>query len=164
MALTEQERADYINPIDGTKIAHNPAMLPYASSLGAPAIRPTDMGLVKTKALTAMEQQTELQYNQIQKQVELLAAQAQQLKRRVEISYEIYKCEMTYEPIINQTYYLYARIKDDTRFLSMVGPNEWGRSGNKNELIATVKMMGDHTWDVLDSTEFGNTTAQTIIS
>ncbi len=161
MALTEQERKDYINPIDITKIAQNPGMLPYASSIGAPAIRPTDMGLVKTKALTAMEQQTELQYNQIQKQVELLAAQAQKLKKRVEISYEIYKCEMTYEPIINQVYYLYLRPKDDSRFLSMVAPNEWGRSGNKNELIAKVKMLGDHTWDVLETE---NATEQIIIS
>ncbi len=146
-----RESEFFVNPIDKTKVAENPGLLPYAHSIGAPAIRPEDMGKTLSKAVTAMEQQTDIQYNQIQEQIALLAKQAQGLKNRVEISYQIYKSQMGYEPLINQIYYLYHKIETDTYFLSMVSPQEWGRSMTGKEHIATVKMLADHTWDVLES-------------
>ncbi|MFN3346026.1 MAG: DUF2452 domain-containing protein, partial [Chloroherpetonaceae bacterium] len=34
-------------------------------------------------------------------------------------------------------------------FLSLVAPNEWGRS-KKMDYVATVKLLADHTWDVIE--------------
>ena len=60
------------------------SVLPYASSAGSVAIRPTKEGVIKHKALSAMEDQTNMQLNQIREQIELLAKQAQEIKKTCE--------------------------------------------------------------------------------
>ncbi len=37
--------------------------------------------------------------------------------------------------------------------LSMIAPDEWGRSKKFQKYIAKVNLLADHTWDVLDATE-----------
>jgi hypothetical protein len=56
---------------------------------------------------------------------------------------------MRFEPFINHTYHLYQR--SNGKFsLSLVGPTQWGKSGQELTFIATVKLLADHTWDILD--------------
>lgn len=137
-----------INPIDKDKVTDMPHLLPYAHTVGGVVIKPVDKGKVKGRAVGAMYEQTELQLDQIRKQVELLAKQAQNIHDRVKISEDIYLAEMNFEPLIGFTYHLYER-KNGKKILSMVGPEEWGTRAPM-EYIATVKMLSDHTWDVLD--------------
>ena len=75
------------------------SVLPYASSVGSVAIRPTEEGAIKHKALLAMEQQTDMQLDQIRQQIELLARQAQELRKRKELSLMIYEAKMSITPI-----------------------------------------------------------------
>jgi hypothetical protein len=146
-AIVKEEKTEFINPIDKDKITETPHLLPYAHTVGGSVIKPIDRGRVKGLAISAMYEQTNMQLDQIRKQVELLAEQAHQIHRRVEISERIYQCEMSFKPLISHTYHLYTR-KDGTEFLSMVGPNEWGRKSTV-EFQATVKLLADHTWEVL---------------
>jgi hypothetical protein len=94
-----------------------------------------------------MREQTNIQMNQIQKQVELLMQQANDLKERVEISEKIYLADLSFEPIIGQTYHLY--LKDSVYKLLLIGPDDWGKLPSTLEYVGTVKMLGDHTWDVI---------------
>ena len=100
---------EFINPIDIDKVAENPGLLPYSHHVGGIVINPEDTGKIKSRALTAMREQTNIQMNQIQKQVELLVKQANDLKERVEISEQIYQAELPFEPIISQIYHLYKK-------------------------------------------------------
>ena len=59
---------------------------------------------------------------------------------------------MRFQPLINHTYYLYEK-ENGLYFLSLIGPNDWGRSGEKFNYIATTKLLADHTWDVLDKSQ-----------
>lgn len=137
------------NPIDKDKITEHPGLIPFAHHVGSAMIRPADIGKVKSRALVSMEQQTHLQMKQIFEQMEQLAKQAEQIKRRVEVSHDIYGAEMGFEPLVGQVYHLYE--KDNGRkVLSMVAPAEWGRSLPFAAHLATVKMLGDHTWEVLN--------------
>ncbi len=138
---------DFVNPIDEKKVAESPSTLPYAHTVGSAVIKPIDRGRVTGLAVAAMYEQTEMQLEQIRKQVELLAAQAQEIHRRVDISERIYKVGMNFKPIIGHVYHLYLR-PDGTEFLSMVAPAEWGRSA-KVSFQATVKLLADHTWEIL---------------
>ncbi|MEL7020285.1 MAG: DUF2452 domain-containing protein [Bacteroidota bacterium] len=140
-------KESFLNPIDKDKIAENPHLLPYAHTVGGAVIKPIDKGRVKGLAVTAMYEQTDMQLDQIRKQVELLAAQAEKIHKRVEVSERIYQAEINFKPIINHTYHLYEN-KKGKNVLSMIGPDEWGRS-QPYTFIATVKMMADHTWDIL---------------
>ncbi len=142
----ENKEEEFVNPIDKDKIAENPAFLPYAHTVGGSVIKPIDKGRVKGLAVSAMYEQTESQLQQIREQVELLVQQAQKVHDRVNISERIYQAEMNFKPLIGHTYHLYAR-KNGKNVLSMIGPNEWGRSCPYT-FEATVKLLSDHTWEV----------------
>lgn len=140
------------NPIDPDKITENPSSLEYPHHAGSAIVKPEDQGRVKGNAIAAMEHQTDMQLNQIYQQMQLLADQAKQLNDRKVISEIIYGAEMRFEPLINHVYHLYE--KEDTSFLlSLIAPNQWGRSKKSFEFVATVRLLADHTWDILDKSE-----------
>ncbi len=145
----EKNTEEFINPIDPKHVAENPGLLPYAHNIGSAIIRPLDKGRTKGVAMTAMYEQSERQLDQIRKQVDLLVEQARAIQQRVEISEQIYLADMNFKPIVAHIYHLYTK-KDETLVLSMVAPDEWGKNP-PYIWKATVKMMGDYTWDVLDS-------------
>lgn len=138
---------EFINPIDPDKVAENPGLLPYAHTLGSAIIRPIDKGRTKGLAVSAMYEQTNRQLDQIRKQVELLMDQAKEVHRRVEMSERIYLADMNFKPIIGHTYHLYQK-SDGKDVLSMVGPEEWG-SRSPYTFLATVKLLSDHTWEII---------------
>ncbi len=138
------------NPIDKDKVAENPGLLPYAHTVGGVVIRPEDEGKLKSRALTAMREQTNRQLKQLQKQAELIASQANELKKRVEVSENIYRADLSFEPFIGHTYHLYK--KGESFKMMIIGPDEWGvnRMPAELEFISTVKLLSDHTWDIVN--------------
>lgn len=124
------------------------SVLPYASAVGGVAIKATKEGVIKHKALAAMDEQTNMQLNQIKEQIELLARQAQEIRKRKELSLMIYEAKLSFKPQIGQTYYLYER-KDGTHLLSLVAPQEWGGSGLYKQFLSAVQLLADHTWKEL---------------
>ena len=121
------------------------SVLPYASSVSGVAIRPTKEGVIRHQALTAMEEQTNMQLDQIKQQIELLARQAQEIVKRKELSLMIYEAKLNFRPVIGQVYHLYQR-NDDSYLLSMISPQEWGDGGPFKQFVASAKLLADHTW------------------
>ena len=140
---------EFINPIDPDKITENPHSLEYPHHAGSALVRPEDTGKIKGRALSAMEHQTDMQLNQIYEQMQLLAEQAKKLNDRKSISEFIYTAEMRFEPLINHVYQLYQK-EDSSYLLSLIGPKEWGRSKNTYTFVATVRLLADHTWDIIE--------------
>ncbi|MCB0510661.1 MAG: DUF2452 domain-containing protein [Bacteroidetes bacterium] len=136
------------NPIDKDKITENPHNLPYAHNIGSALIRPIDKGKVKGKAMAAMYEQTENQMDQLREQMQLLAVQAQKLHDRVRVSEKVYEAEMGFEPLVGHTYYLYMR-KNGKYLLSLVSPEQWGNKLPFESFEARVKLLADHTWDII---------------
>ena len=137
----------FLNPINPDKVAENPGLLPYAHTAGGAVIKPDDMGKVKGRSMLAMRQQTDRQMNQLYEQMEVLARQAKLLADRKEISERIYDAAMGFEPIISETYYLYEK-ENGADLLSLVAPEEWGRSFKYSRFLAKVTLLADHTWEV----------------
>ena len=104
----KEERRTF-NPIDKDKITDNPHNLPYAHNVGSAIIFPDDKDRIKSNAMAAMVEQTNMQMKQIYDQMELLVNQANDLKKRVEISEEIYTAEMGFKPLTGHTYHLYEK-------------------------------------------------------
>jgi len=134
------------------KVAENPGILPYAHTAGGALIKPEDKGKIKGRAVTAMHQQTEKQMLQLYEQMQTLAAQASAIKTRVQVSERIYLADMPFDPIIGETYYLYQKTEEKD-VLSLVAPEEWGRSKSFMKYIAKVRMLADHTWEVMHKAE-----------
>lgn len=134
------------------KTTETPGLLPYAHTSGSAVIRPEDMNRTLARSLSAMDQQTEMQMDQIMAQMKLLADQAKAIQDRKLVSERIYQADMRFEPLIGHTYFLYQKLGKD--MLSLVAPSEWGRSAAKTIVyVATVRLLADHTWDVLELAE-----------
>lgn len=134
-----------------TEIYHKQmSVLPYSASVAGAVIKPTEEGVIRHKALTAMEEQTNMQLQQIRKQIELLALQAQEIQKRKDLSMMIYDAKLNFQPVIGQVYHLYEK-KDDSLMISMVSPREWGGgAGPFKRYIAKVQLLADHTWKELE--------------
>lgn len=148
MKKGSKEEKELQNPIDKDKVAESPHLLPYAHTVGGVVIKPIDKGRVKGRAVSSMYEQTDMQLQQIKKQIELLAEQAHSIQKRVAISEEIYQAEMSFEPLVGFVYHLYRR-SNEQALLSMVGPKEWGGEPPYT-FVATVRLLADHTWEVLE--------------
>lgn len=143
---------DFKNPIDPDKITETPNTLEYGHHAGSAVVKPEDQGKLKGRALSAMEHQTDMQMDQIRQQMQLLADQAKALQHRKVISEIIYQAEMRFEPLINHIYHLYEK-ENKTYLLSLIAPDQWGRSKKSFEFVATVRLLADHTWDILEKSE-----------
>lgn len=132
-------------------IAENPSMMNYPTERGGIAFTPTKEGAIKSKAYAVMNEQIQMQYDQMERQAKLLAQQMQELKERHDLSLEIYKSKLNFEPVAGHTYYLY-QLEDDRHQLSMLSPDEWGEKKlekQKMEFKAKVMLLADFTWKVL---------------
>lgn len=122
------------------------SVTPYSSSVSGAVIKPTEEGVIRHKALTAMEEQTNMQLDQIRKQIELLAVQAREIQARKDLSMMIYNARISFQPVIGKIYHLYEK-KDGTHQLSLISPKEYGgTAGPYQKYIAPVKLLADHTW------------------
>lgn len=146
--MTDSEKKEFVNPIDKDKITENPSTLPYAHTVGGAVIKPTKEGVVRSRALNAMEEQTDMQLEQIKEQIDLLARQAKEIQDRKELAAMIYSAKMSFKPEINHIYHLYLNEAEET-VLSMIAPDEWAKPKFK-EFLYTVKLLADHTWEILE--------------
>ncbi len=146
LKVTEKGKTPTGENYTNTEVYHKQmSVLPYASSASSVVIKPTEEGAIKHIALRAMEEQTNMQLNQIKEQIELLARQAQDLRKRKELSLLIYEAKLGFSPVIGQTYYMYER-NNGNHFLSLISPTEWGNGGPFKQFISAVKLLADHTW------------------
>jgi hypothetical protein len=149
LKITQQGIKDDGISYTNSEIYHKQlSVLPYSASVSGAVIKATEEGVIKHKALTAMEEQTNMQLDQIRKQIELLALQAHEIQKRKELSLTIYGAKLSFKPNIGQVYYLYEK-SDASFILSLVSPKEWGKNGPFKKFVAAVQLLADHTWKEL---------------
>jgi hypothetical protein len=149
LKITQQGFTSSGDAFTNTEFFHKQmSVLPYSASVSGALIKPTEEGVIRHKALTAMEEQTNMQLDQIRKQIELLALQAQEIHKRKELSMVIYSAKVSFKPEIGQIYHLYEKA-DGSHIISMVSPKEWGPSLPFKKFIASVQLLADHTWKEL---------------
>ena len=146
---SKKHKNKFENPIDPDKVTDNPGIISFPHHIGSAVIKPEDKAKIKGKAMMAMQDQTHREMARIYEQMRLLAKQANDIKERVEISEKIYQSQINFEPVINHVYYLYEK-NDNDNILSMISPQEWGKSIPYRKYLATIKLLSDHTWEVLE--------------
>ncbi|MDA9793086.1 DUF2452 domain-containing protein [Bacteriovoracaceae bacterium] len=124
-----------------------PGLLEYAHSVGGFSVIPTKQGTIKATAMRVMQEQTQMQLDMLLEQMKLLAKQAQSLKDRAELSEKIYEADLAFKPIIGETYYIYE--KNGKNVLSIIAPEEWGRSKTIGAFVAEALLLADHTWKII---------------
>ena len=118
----------------------------------AALVQVTDSHKPIAKALQTLDGQADAQADQISEQLQILFDRAKRLKEKRRISKIVYSCQFGFQPIVQQTYYMYRA--PDRLFVSIIGPTEWS-SKRKSTLIyiAQVRLDYDHTWEILDLAE-----------
>ena len=81
-------------------------------------------------------------------QMQLLAEQAKKLQSRKTISERVYMAEIRFDPLINHIYFLYEK-EGGQQLLSLIAPEQWGRSKKNYTFIAEIRLLADHTWDII---------------
>ncbi|MDZ4757690.1 MAG: DUF2452 domain-containing protein [Bacteroidota bacterium] len=128
----------------------NQSLSPIPIHVGSALIRPEDKGKITSVAVEAMSHYANQEIDLLRQQAELIMKQVREIEERVGVSHQIYQAEMRFTPKIMGVYHLYEK-NDGVKLLSLVGPNEWGRSFPYKNHVAKVKLLGDHTWEVISS-------------
>ena len=117
-------------------VADNPGLLPYASNVGAPAIKPDDVDTWKNQKVVKTNHYFETRYNEIKEEY-----------RKLIESYEwnklVYESNFKFEPIKGETYYLYQR--DTGLFLSLIEPEQWNQI-----FIGAFKLDSNDKWEKVE--------------
>ena len=112
---------------------YNANVLPYGTSVGAPAIRVDDLVSWKSRGITTVNKQFASKFDE-------LKAQYQSLIEEFEWNELVYSSKFSFEPVIGEIYHLY-RSHDGSDFLSLIGPLEWNK-----EHIGTFKLNSEKKW------------------
>ena len=125
----------------------NKNVTPYATEAGGPKFDLVPVTKQKDIMLNVARRHAQQEYDRIMELVTVLQSQAEQIKRRLDVTDMVHSAEYQFQIAHGNTYWLlYDRRKDVTR-LSINGPDDWSSSAPEEyEYITQVKWLGDHTW------------------
>jgi len=112
---------------------YNASLLPYATSVSAPAIKTEDIDLWKQRGANKVNHQLKTKYEE-------LKAEYQNLVEELRWNDLIYNARFGYEPVMGETYHLYYD-KVGEVFLSLIGPTEWNKP-----FIGSFKLDSSNKW------------------
>ena len=87
------------------------------------------------------------EYDRIMELVAVLEKQAQDIKRRLDVTDAVYAAEYHFQIVMGQCYWLVWHRRHGKTLLVINGPQDWSTGVPEDyEYIMQVKYMGDHTW------------------
>ena len=145
-------RDSYDSNFDGTMVPFfNRNVTPYATEAGGPKFDLVPVTKQKDIMLNVARMHAQQEYDRIVDLVRILEGQAQQIKRRLELTDMVHAAVYDFQVAHGNIYWLvYDKRKDFTR-LSINGPTDWATGIPEDyEYITQVKWLGDHTWIEID--------------
>ena len=133
----------------GNSIIHffNRNITPYATESSGPKFDLIPVEKQKDIMVNVARLHAQQEYDRIMELVTILQKQAEEIKRRLEITDMVHSAKYDFQTYHGNTYWLlYDNRKNCTR-LSLSGPSDWfcGKP-QEYEYICKVKWMGDYTW------------------
>lgn len=125
------------NVVFSDEKGYNASVLPYATNVGAPAIRMDDVVSWKNRNISTVNKEFENKFKELKSQYE-------NLMQEFEFNELVYSAKFSFEPVIGETYHLYIG-DDGVNFLSLISPQEWNR-----EHVGTFKLNSDKKWIILN--------------
>lgn len=121
-------------------VTPTPHSLPYASNVGAPAIKPdSSLSGWKQSAVHAVNKHYEDRYNDLKKQFEAFADE-------FKWNSIMFDAEMRIKPVVGKVYHLYH--KGDSYYVSLFSPDE--RVGGYDNYVASLRLNYDNRWEKVD--------------
>jgi hypothetical protein len=87
------------------------------------------------------------EYDRIMELVTVLQKQADDIKRRLDVTDAVHAAEYQFQVVMGQSYWLVWDKRKEKTLLTHHGPNDWSSGPPVDYVYQTkVKYMGDHTW------------------
>lgn len=138
----------------GNTLVHffNRNVTPYATSTLGPAFDLVPVEKQKDIMLNVARMHAQQEYTRIMDLVQVLSKQAEEIKRRLDLTDMVHAAKYDFQVAHGNTYWLlYDRRKDCTR-LSINGPGDWSTGIPEGyEYLTQVKWLGDYTWVEVDN-------------
>jgi hypothetical protein len=115
-------------------VSDNPGLLPYASNVGAPAIKIENISGWKQKNVDKVNKKILKRYSELNDEI-------QKLVDEYNINQLVYGAKFNFEPVIGEIYHLYCG-KDGINFLSLISPSEW-----KQKHIGSFILSSENKWE-----------------
>jgi hypothetical protein len=133
--MTKKKKPD--NVVYSEQEGYNAKLLPYASNVGAPAIKMNDIVSWKSRGITNVNKEFEHKFNELK---------SEYLKLMEEYQWNelIYGAKFSFEPIIGEAYHLY-KADDGSHFLSLIGPEQWDK-----EYVGTFRLNSSKKWVMIE--------------
>ncbi len=137
----------------GNTLVHffNRNVTPYATEAGGAKFDLVPVEKQKDIMVNVARMHAQQEYNRIMDLVAVLSKQAEDIKRRLDITDMVHAAKYEFQIYHGQIYWLcYDHRKGYTR-LVMHGPGEWNTGPPEEyEYICRVKWLGDYTWQEVD--------------
>jgi hypothetical protein len=114
--------------------------------VGSALIRPEDRGKIRATALASAEHQARHQMEMLRRQAESLMEEARKIEARLLLSVEIFQADVNFVPVVGNVYHLYER-DSGSRFLSLIGPDSWGKLAKPLNHRGSFRHLADSTWE-----------------
>jgi hypothetical protein len=141
-------RNSYDSNIDGTIIPFfNRNVSQYPTEAGGPKFDLVPVTKQKDLMINHARIYAQQEYDRIMELVSVLEKQAQDIKRRLEITDAVHAAVYQFQPVMGNVYWLVWDKRKEHILLTQNGPDNWSSSAPEDyEYQAQVRYMGDHTW------------------
>ena len=133
----------------GNTLVHflNRNVTPYATSTLGPTFDLVPVEKQKDLMINHARIYAQQEYDRIMELVAVLEKQAQDIKRRLDVTDAVYAAEYHFQIVMGQSYWLVWNTRLGKNLLVHNGPTDWSTGIPEDyEYIMQVKYMGDHTW------------------
>lgn len=120
---------------------------PYPTEVGGPKFDLVPVTKQKDLMVNAARLHAQQEYDRIMDLVSVLQKQAEQIKRRLEITDMVCAAKYEFQTYPGQCYWLVFDTKEQFTRLVTLGPNDWSTAPPVNwQYIVKIKWLGDYTW------------------
>jgi len=109
------------------------SIMPYATNVSAPVIKPDDVDSWKRRGVHKVNKQLETKFLELKHEY-------QQLVEEYQWNDLVYRSKFSFEPIIGEIYHLFIG-RDGQPFLSLIRPSEWSM-----EHIGSFQLNSEQKW------------------
>lgn len=125
----------------------NRNVTPYPTESSGPKFDLVPIEKQKDIMLNVARMHAQQEYNRIMELVAVLQKQAEQIKRRLDVTDMVHAAKYDFQVYHGNTYWLVFDSRKQFTRLVMNGPNDWSSGKPEDyEYICPVKWLGDHTW------------------
>jgi len=125
----------------------NRNVTPYATESGGPKFDLVPVTKQKDLMINHARMYAQQEYDRIMELVAVLEKQAQDIKRRLDITDAVHSAEYQFQIVMGNSYWLVWDKRKQKTLMVLNGPNDWCTGVPVDyEYITNVKYMGDHTW------------------